>query len=143
MTPIELQILSDANACPCGGHAVFHAAGGPGDVPHVHCSNHRCGRIIPAVFRTVAETVEIWNQDVREDSCPAHDWFRQPDDTFICHHCGKTCDPLAAQAKAMDMALESILAPTPAQRWLSSVKTKGRWDSVQQRTTAPDEKPKD
>lgn len=117
MNTIEMEILSNANACPCGGVPRYHVARNRGDTEHLYCSNHRCGRIVPAVGRTVAETVELWNKEIREEQCASHSWFRQPDGTFKCTHCGKTHDHVAEQTAVMDKLTAAILEPVVKGRW--------------------------
>ncbi len=88
--------LADAAQCPCGGNPIFHVARRGGDTNHIRCENPRCGRIVPAEQRTVAEAVTRWNseiaQEAREDNCERHDWFANlnlPPGHYSCCHCGK------------------------------------------------------
>lgn len=82
--------LDDAVPCFCGGQALFHVAKDEGDTPHLKCSNHHCGRIVPAAYRTIAEAVAIWNQEVQEAQCESHSWFvvEVRPGIWRCPHCG-------------------------------------------------------
>lgn len=114
MNTIEMEILSDANACPCGGVPRFRIAHNHGDVSHLHCSNHRCRRIVPALHCTVAETVELWNKEIAQETC-VHSWFRQLDDTWRCNHCRKQA---FTEKLAKIEPIAATLMPAPKGRWV-------------------------
>lgn len=136
---IHMNELTNANACPCGGVAQFHAIRDYGDTPHLFCSNPRCGRIVPAVNRTIAETVEIWNKEIENEidvvsPCPPHSWFRQEDGTFKCP-CGASIDHVSEQAAAVDTVLKAIferrLGGRPRKTDSSNkgpIRNRGRWE---------------